>query len=93
ANTYTATAGVIAPKLDTSLSPEILALNKIHMQAMFTLPVSEAYAAKLKKLAQLDLSVPEIQDRMSVDRPKFGALIQFTFGDTNEKNTLVFSRT
>lgn len=85
--TYTATAGVIAPRLDTSVSPEALALDRIHMQGVLTLPVSEAYAAELKTLSGIDMDIRDVQKRMAVVRPKMSALIEFTFSDTNQANT------
>ncbi len=84
--THTATAGVIAPRLDTSVSPEALALDRIHMQGVLTLPVSEPYAAELKRLSGIDDDIRDIQSRMKVVRPEMSALIQFTYRDTDEAN-------
>ncbi|MFI5044559.1 MAG: O-antigen ligase family protein, partial [Acidimicrobiales bacterium] len=84
---YTASAGIVAPNFDQPNTRGIFA-NQERLQVFHTLAATELYAAKLKELSGIDLSVPEIKDRVSVVRPEGGAFMDFRFTDTNEDTVL-----
>jgi len=86
--TYTATAAVIPPRLDRSVPSEYVLIDRERLQGVLTTVVSLAYAQELKTLSGINLSVPEITDRMSATRPKLGLLVQLQYSDTSQANVL-----
>ncbi|MEX0768551.1 MAG: O-antigen ligase family protein [Microthrixaceae bacterium] len=86
--TYTATAAVIPPRLDRSVPSEFVLIDRERLQGVLTTVVSLAYAQELKSLSGIELSVPEITDRMSATRPKLGLLIELQYSDTSQANVL-----
>lgn len=84
---YSATIGVFARRMDTSVQPEYVSIDYERMQGVLTLAISGAYAAELQRLSGLDLPVTEIRDRLSVTRPKSGNAVQIVYTDTDEANT------
>ncbi|CAN5631063.1 hypothetical protein BH10ACT3_BH10ACT3_04730 [soil metagenome] len=83
---YSATATLFVPRLDTSVEQEWIGIDRNRLQSVLTLGVSGAYAAQLKELSGVDLSVSEVRERMMATRPKTGALVKLTFEDPNEAN-------
>ena len=50
--------------------------------------MSNAYARELQSLSGVDLSVPEIRERVTADRQQFGAFVEMHYTDTSEANML-----
>ena len=86
--TYTATDGVFVPQLDAPEGTDVVYIDRTRLQSVLTMGISGAYAVELKRLSGLDLSVPEIRERMTVSRPKMGAYVQLEYADTDRDNTL-----
>jgi O-antigen ligase len=87
---YTATAGIMTPRLDGPESATAVSIDRTRMQGVLTLVISTAYARELKELSGLDLDVTAIRDRMMVTRPgpEMGAYIEIQYADTSRENTL-----
>jgi len=84
---YSATLDVVARDVETSVSPEVVRMNYARLQGVLTLAISGAYAAELQRLSGVELSVPEIRERMSVSRPKSGNMVEIVFTDTDAATT------
>ena len=84
---YTATGGIIVPRLDVTRGNKVVVVSSTQVQGIHTLATSGAYAAELKQQSGLDLSIPEIRDRVTVRRPKFGPFMEIIYSDTDEANT------
>ncbi|MFZ4518279.1 MAG: O-antigen ligase family protein [Microthrixaceae bacterium] len=80
---YTATAGVIVPGLETNAGSDRIAVPMNEVQGVHTLAISGAYAAELQRLSSLDLTVPEIRERVSVLRPTFANYMEISYTDTD----------
>jgi O-antigen ligase len=87
---YTATAGIVTPRLDAPESAAAISVNRTRMQVILTLVASNAYAQELKELSGVDLDVTQIRDRMMVTRPgpETGAYIELEYSDTDRANAL-----
>ena len=78
---YTASAGIVMPALEQSIGRNEVVVSLGQVQTIHTLVTSGAYAQKLKELAGLDLTVPEIRSRVNVNRPEFAAYMELQFTD------------
>ncbi|MHB1137747.1 MAG: O-antigen ligase family protein [Microthrixaceae bacterium] len=84
---YSATAAVFARRLDTSVSPDLVFIDREKLQGVLTLAVSGAYAVELQRLSGVELSEEEVRERMSVTRPRSGNLVQIVYEDTSRERT------
>lgn len=84
--TYTATAGVIVPRVDGSLGRDVVVFEGERLQGALTLAVSGAMAQELIDAADLDASVDEVRDRLDATRPRMGIYVEFTYSDTDLAN-------
>ena len=85
---YTATGGIVVPRLDATKGNYRIFVDRTQIQGLHTLATSGAYAAELKELSGIDLSIPEIRDRVTASRPEFAAFMEIHYTDTDEENTL-----
>ncbi len=83
---YDAVAGVFVPQLDGPEGREVIMVDRERLQGVLTTSISAAYAAQLKELSGIDLSVQEIRSRMSVTRPRMGAYVELRYSDTDRAN-------
>ncbi len=83
---YEAVAGVFVPELDGPEGRDVIMVDRERLQGVLTTAISAAYAAKLKELSGVDLTVPEIRSRMSVTRPEMGAYVELKYTDTDRAN-------
>ena len=83
---YEAVAGVFVPELDGPEGRDVIMVDRERLQGVLTTAISAAYAAQLKELSGIDLSVPEIRSRMSVTRPEMGAYVELKYTDTDRAN-------
>lgn len=81
--TYTATAGILVPRLDGSAGQQWVAFDRERLQGALTMGVSTAYAASLRQLSGIDLDVREIADNMAATRPEMGNYVEFAYTDTD----------
>lgn len=84
---YSANASIVVPDLQATRGGNRVAIDRTGVQVINSLITSGAYAQDLQRRAGLDLTVPEIRDRVTVARPKFGAYMELTYTDTDEENT------
>lgn len=84
--TYTASAGVIVPRVDGSTGTENIRFDQERLQSALTLGVSGAYAQELIDRAGLDLSVDEVRDRLDATRPRMGLYVEIAYTDTDRAN-------
>ncbi len=80
---YTATAGVIVPGLETNAGGDRIAVPMNEVQGVHTLATSGAYAVELQRLSDLDLTIPEIRERVTVLRPTFANYMEISYTDTD----------
>lgn len=85
---YIATGGVVVPKLDVPVGTKSIRVDTKRTQEITTLAISDAYAAELKEQSGVDLTVPEIRDRLSVLRPEFGVYIEIAYTDTDKARSV-----
>lgn len=87
---YRASAGLFTPRLDAPENAEHVSVHRTRLQGILTMAVSGAYAAELKRLSGVELSVPEVRKRLMATRPgkKMGAYIEIEYSDTDRDNTL-----
>ena len=83
---YDAVAGVFVPELDGPEDRDVIMVDRQRLQGVLTTTISAAYAAELKELSGVELSVPEIRSRLSVTRPKMGAYLEVKYTDTDRAN-------
>jgi len=84
---YSATAAVVSRRVDTSVGPEYVSIDRERLQGILTLVVSGAYAVELQRLSGVDLTPMQIRDRMAVTRPRSGNIVQLVFSDTSLSRT------
>ncbi len=80
---YVATAYIVVPGLEESSGAERIDVSSDQAQGIHALVNSGAYAQALKELAGLDLSIPEIEERVDVTRPDFSVFLEITFTDSD----------
>ncbi len=83
---YSAHASIVVPDLQATRGGIRVAIDRTGVQVINSLITSGAFAQDLQRRAGLDLTVPEIRDRVTVTRPKFGAYMELTYTDTDEDN-------
>ena len=80
---YVASGGLILPKVDQTRGNNRIVFSATQMQVIHTLATSGAYAQELQRLSGIDLTVPEVRDRVTVDRLEFGAYMEIRFTDND----------
>ncbi len=80
---YKASTGFVAPELDVSSPTEIFRLPVERSQKALALVRSDAYALNLKQLSGIDLTVEEIANRITAEKPEMGGLVTVTFTDSD----------
>lgn len=83
ATTYTTTYTLWVPRLDGNAGAPWVPFDQQQFQSVLTMGVSGAYAAQLKESADLDLSIPEVRERLDATRPRMGDLVEISFTDTD----------
>jgi len=81
--TYTTTYSLWVPRLDGSLGVPWVPFDQQQFQSVLTMGVSGAYAQELREQASLDLSVPEVRERLDATRPRMGNLVEITYTDAD----------
>ena len=82
---YKSTGSIFVPSLDAQ-NRNFVVIDQEQIQVFHTMVESDAYAAALKELSGIPLSVPDIRERMEVTRNQWAAYLELTFTDTNEAN-------
>jgi Mrp family chromosome partitioning ATPase len=83
---YRATSGVVVPTVDGAGGVDQVRFERERLQRALTLGVSGAYAQELIEQADLDLSIEEVRDRLSVTRPRMGLYVEISYRDTDRAN-------
>ena len=81
---YVASASVVVPGLEESSGAQRINVSPDQAQGIHALVNSGAYAQALRELSGLDLSIPEIEDRVEVVRPDFSVYLEITFTDADQ---------
>ncbi len=84
--TYTTTYSLWVPRLDGSLGVPWVPFDQQQFQSVLTMGVSGAYASELREQASLDLSVPEVRERLDATRPRMGNLVEISYTDSDRSN-------
>ena len=84
---YEGSMAIVVPDLDLPANFPYVSVSTSRLQAVHNLILSKAYASALRDKAGLDLSVEEIESRVSVERPNFGPYMTLSFTDTDEATT------
>jgi O-antigen ligase len=85
---YVAAASFVVPKLDAPSGFRAIPIDRARIQMIHTLITSGAYAEQLRRLSGVDLDVREVRERLSVERPKYGAFMTLDYTDTDRDRTL-----
>lgn len=80
---FTASAGVIVPRVDGSLGRDRVKIERERIQTALTLGISGAYAQELIERAGLDQSVEEVRERLDAGRPRMGSYVEISYTDTD----------
>ncbi len=83
--TWSASADVILIDMSATQGNNRVAINSTANQVMDTIATSGAYAQTLKQLSGVDLTVPEVRDRVITTRTGFGAAMTIAFSDTDRR--------
>ncbi len=81
--TYTTTYSLWVPRLDGSLGVSWVPFDQQQFQSVLTMGVSGAYAQELREQASLDLSVPEVRERLDASRPRMGNVVEISYTDSD----------
>ncbi len=85
--TYTASAGVIVPRVDGSIGTDRVKFERERLQTALTLAVSGAFAQELAAVADLDIPVQEVRDNLDATRPRMGSYVEITYTDSDRART------
>ena len=81
---YVASAGIVMPGLEESAGSKRIVVSGEAVQGIHSLVNSGAYAQALQRLSGVDLTIPEIEDRVDVLRPDFAAYMVIRFTDSDQ---------
>ncbi len=80
-STWTATAGLIVPRLDEGQVRTPVLVQRTPLQGVLTMGMSGAVAQELRERSGVDLSVEEVRDNLFVTRPRMGLYLELHYSD------------
>ncbi len=80
---YVASAGIVMPGLEDSAGSRRIVVSEEAVQGIHAIVNSGAYAQALQRLSGVDLTIPQVEDRVDVLRPDFTAYMDIRFTDSD----------
>lgn len=80
-STWTATVGVIVPRLDEGEVRVPVLVRRTPLQGVLTMGMSGAVAQELKQRSGVDLPVEEVRENLFVTRPRMGLYLELHYSD------------
>jgi O-antigen ligase/Mrp family chromosome partitioning ATPase len=81
---YVASAGIVMPGLEDSAGSRRIVVSEEAVQGIHAIVNSGAYAQALQRLSGVDLTIPQVEDRVDVLRPDFAAYMDIRFTDSDQ---------
>ena len=81
---YVASASIVMPGLEDSAGSRRIVVSEEAVQGIHAIVNSGAYAQALQRLSGVDLTIPEVEDRVDVLRPDFAAFMDIRFTDSDQ---------
>jgi len=82
---YSASADIFLIDLQATRGSDRIVIANTSNQVIDSLVTSGAYAQELKRLSGIDMTVPEIRDRVAAERVRFGSFMVVSFTDADQQ--------
>ncbi len=81
---FVASASIVMPGLEESAGSRRIVVSEEAIQGIHAIVNSGAYAQALQRLSGVDLTIPQVEDRVDVLRPDFAAYMDIRFTDSDQ---------
>lgn len=81
---YSASADIFLIDLQATRGSNSVVIGNTSNQVIDSLVTSGAYAQELKRLSGIDLTVPEVRERVAAERVRFGSFMVVSFTDADQ---------